>query len=151
MSLYYRTSTALLRGEMPYRDFHLEYPPFSLAGFLPPHLMAFGSHLSFDQYCDLFLVENVALAAGILLLLVRARSLWRGVDRPSFTSLLAYSGMVLIVGALLPWRYDLFPTALTVLAVCAVMAKRPGWAGIWLGAAIAAKLYPIVLAPIFCI
>lgn len=151
LSLYYRTSTALLRGELPYRDFHLEYPPFSLAAFLPPHLIAFGSHLSFDSYCNLFLVENVALAAGVLLLLVRIRSLWKGGGRPGPESLVAYSWMVLIVGALLPWRYDLFPTILSVIALCAMMAKRPGWAGIWLGAAIAAKLYPIVLVPIFCI
>jgi uncharacterized membrane protein len=49
----------------------------------------------------------------------------------------------------MPWRYDLFPALLTALALLCLLRQRPGWAGIWLGLGIAAKLYPAALLLVF--
>jgi hypothetical protein len=45
--------------------------------------------------------------------------------------------------ALINW--DLLPVALTALGVLAWSRRRPGWAGIWWGLGMAAKLYPLFL------
>src|SRR4029079_12404552 len=42
-----------------------------------------------------------------------------------------------------------FPALLTVLALLCLLRQRPGWAGIWLGLGVAAKLYPAVLLLVF--
>jgi hypothetical protein len=36
VQLYAHDARAILDGQVPYRDFTLEYPPGSLAAFLPP-------------------------------------------------------------------------------------------------------------------
>lgn len=49
----------------------------------------------------------------------------------------------MILGATINW--DLIPIALTALAMLAWARSKPGWAGVALGLAIAAKFYPVLL------
>ena len=49
----------------------------------------------------------------------------------------------MILGATINW--DLIPIALTALAMLAWSRDKPGWAGVALGFAIAAKFYPVLL------
>ena len=60
-----------------------------------------------------------------------------------------YLVFTIINAPLLPWRYDLFPALLTLLALLCVVVNRPTLAGFWLGCGITAKIYPIILVPIF--
>ncbi len=55
----------------------------------------------------------------------------------------------MILGATINW--DLIPIALTALAMLAWARHKPGWAGVALGLAIAAKFYPVLLLGAFAI
>ncbi|MEO7911541.1 MAG: glycosyltransferase 87 family protein [Roseiflexaceae bacterium] len=144
LSIYYHDSLQLLRGRVPYRDFALEYPPLALLPFALPRLVAFGRRIDFVGYVWLFLIENAIYSTLIALVIAQIRGL-----RAAWPALTLYALLVVVSAPLLPWRYDLFPALLTALALLCVLRQRPGWAGIWLGLGVAAKLYPAVLLLIF--
>ena len=142
LTLYYQNSLNLLHGQLPYRDFALEYPPLALLPFVLPRLATFGLPIDFSGYAWLFLIQNAIFSTLIALIIARISSV-------NFSALAFYALLVAVSAPLLPWRYDLFPALLTALALLCLLQGRPGWAGIWLGFGVAAKLYPIVLLPIF--
>jgi len=142
LAIYYQDSLKLWRGQLPYRDFALEYPPLALLPFALPRLVTFGRPIDFSDYVWLFLIQNAIFSTLIALALARI-----GGARP--TALALYALLVVVSAPLLPWRYDLFPALLTVLALLCILGERPIWAGLWLGLGVAVKLYPIVLLPIF--
>ena len=144
LSIYYQDSLQLLRGRLPYRDFALEYPPLALLPFALPRLATFGLPIDFIGYVWLFLIQNAIFSTLIALVIVQIRGL-----RAAGPALALYALLVAVSAPLLPWRYDLFPALLTVLALLCLLRQRPGWAGIWLGLGVAAKLYPAVLLLIF--
>lgn len=141
--LYFNDSRKLLGGQLPYRDFAIEYPPLALAPFALPWLLAPGSHLLFTDYVALFLLENTFFSVLIGLVVLALSG-----PRDALPTLVIYAALVGVGAPLLPWRYDLFPALLTALALLSVARARPMWAGVWLGLGVAAKLYPIVLLPI---
>jgi hypothetical protein len=136
----------VLQGQAPYRDFPLEYPPGALVPFALPHLAA-GRRLNLADYTAAFLVQSAVLSTAVAtaLALVAARW-WPG--RPVARVLALYAAIVAVGAVLLPWRYDLFPALLTLLALPAALAGWPGLAGAGLGLGVAAKLYPAVLLPV---
>jgi len=144
LSIYYQDSLQLLRGRMPYRDFALEYPPLALLPFVLPRLAVFGLRINFIGYVWLFLIQNAIFSTLIAVAIAQIRG-----RRAAGSALALYVLLVAVSAPLLPWRYDLFPALLTVLALLCLLRQRPGWAGIWLGLGVAAKLYPAVLLPIF--
>lgn len=148
--LYYTTSAFTLHGQMPYRDFPLEYPPFALFPFALPRVILLCHRLLFSTYLWAFLIESVVFST------ILAVVLWKLARRHHFplspsTALAVYAALAISVSLMLPWRYDLFPALLTALALAAVLGKRPAIAGLCLGLAIAAKLYPAVLLPVFAL
>ena len=144
LSIYYQDSLQLLLGRLPYRDFALEYPPLALLPFALPRLVTFGVRIDFIGYVWLFLIENAIFSTLIALVIAQIRGL-----RAAWPALALYALLVAVVAPLLPWRYDLFPALLTALALLCLVRQRPGWAGIWLGLGVAAKLYPAVLLLLF--
>lgn len=146
LQLYYKSSLSLLQGQMPYLDFPLEYPPLALLPMVLPQLVNLGQ-FGFSGYVVFFLLENLLLTTLIALLLLRVVSHYQ--QRQHFWTLRAYILLACLSGPILLWRYDLFPAVLTLLALLFVLNGRPIIAGMWLGLGIAAKLYPIVLLPIF--
>jgi hypothetical protein len=71
--LYHAAANAVLRGEIPYRDFFIEYPPASSLVFIPPALLAsdrtsyalfFASEMSLSLVAALFLVGLAARKTG---------------------------------------------------------------------------------------
>ena len=64
LSLYRQAGESILRGEVPYRDFFIEYPPGSLPAFVPPALFS----ASKASFIDLFSLE-MALTLGVTLLI----------------------------------------------------------------------------------
>ena len=120
----------LQHGLVPYRDFAVEYPP----GALPPFVAA----APFGDYAGAF--AWVMAACGVALVLVVARI------RPAAAYFVALSPV--LAGSLILSRFDLWPALLTAAAVAALLAERHrlGWA--LLGAAVAAKLWPLVLVPL---
>lgn len=67
--------------------------------------------------------------------------------RPWDAALLALAPGLLFTGTI---NWDLLPLALTALSMLAWSRHRPGWAGVFLGLAVATKFYPVVLlGPLF--
>jgi hypothetical protein len=124
---------------VPYRDFFLEYPPGALPAFLAP-TPAGGS------YEVAFKVLMLALLAGILVAIAIPRRPGRPAPPLGALALLALTPLLL--GPVALDHYDAWPTLLVALALALVLSGhgRLGFAA--LGAATAAKVFPVVLAPI---
>jgi hypothetical protein len=117
-------------GAVPYRDFAVEYPPGALPVFLLPSLLG-GTYASTFAW--------TMAACGVLLVLVIAAV------RPSAAFYVALAP--LLTGSLILSRFDLWPALLATAALAALLSERDqlGWG--LLGAAVAAKLWPLVLVP----
>jgi uncharacterized membrane protein len=137
---------AIVAGQVPYRDFRLEYPPGALLPFLAPELTA--RHASLDAYGHAF--ERWMAGAGVLLTLLAAAALAALRASPLRATLaLAFVAVSpLLVGSVVLTRFDLWPAALTAGALAALLAGRNELGAVVLGAAIATKLYPAVLVPL---
>jgi len=143
---YQSYGDAIARGEAPYRDFSLEYPPGALPVFVLP--TGFVATESPDDYRSWF--EDEMLGLGLVLVLIVAMTI-RGLE-PRLTRALpglAIAGLApLLAGSLILTRFDLWPAALTAGALAALLWDRRSAAAILLGFAIAAKLWPAVLVPL---
>jgi hypothetical protein len=72
LSLYRQAGESILRGDVPYRDFFIEYPPGSLPAFVPPALFS----ASQASFIDLFSLEMaLTLVVTLLLTALSARRL----------------------------------------------------------------------------
>jgi len=140
--VYREYGDRMLDGEVPYRDFELEYPPGALPVFALPSL---GSAERYDQLFDvLMLLCGAAGVALVAVTLAAARAspgaLAGGVGLAAFAPLL--------LGPVPLTRYDLWPAALLAGALAALAAGRPRLGLGVLGLAVAAKLYPLVVLPL---
>jgi hypothetical protein len=144
--VYESYGDAMRAGEVPYRDFALEYPPAALPVFLAPELTAkrgdFGAYgRAFEKWmagCGAVMV----LLCALVLFLLRVPPL--GAAAP--LALVAVSPLLL--GNLLLSRFDLWPAALAVGALAALLGGRELVGAIVLGVAVSAKLWPGVLVPL---
>jgi uncharacterized membrane protein len=134
---YETYADAIVAGQVPYRDFSVEYPPGALVPMLAPRLTA--SRGDFGEYGHSF--EKWMAGAGALMVLLVAL-----VASPLRTMLVAVSPLLL--GNLMLSRFDLWVAALTVGAVVGLVCERRSTSAVVLGAAIATKLFPAVLVPI---
>ncbi len=141
MHLYEGFANAIVDGRVPYRDFFMEYPPGALAVFLPP--LAGGSghyNAAFKILMALCGVATLLLVAWLLDRFGASRPrLWAGV------MLFALSPVAL--GPISLNTYDAWPALLTVAALALLVGGLPVPALGLLGAAFAAKVYPVVLLP----
>jgi uncharacterized membrane protein len=139
--LYQGFADAVVDGRVPYRDFFMEYPPGALAVFLPP--AAVGSSHYNAAFKSLMALCGVATLLLVALLLVRlgvsATRLWAAV--------LLFALSPIALGPISLNTYDAWPALLTVAALALLLAGRVLPAFAVLGAAFAAKVYPVVLIP----
>lgn len=134
---YLRYGSAMVDGQVPYRDYDVEYPPGALPVFAAPALV----DTDFIRYNRLFQVVMALCGIGLLLVMrIISRS-----DGP----LLAAAIAPLLLGSVVLYRFDLWPTALTVAALAALVSGRERLAFGLLGIATAAKVWPVVLLPLF--
>ncbi|HEV8602409.1 MAG TPA: hypothetical protein VGQ68_03335 [Gaiellaceae bacterium] len=142
--VYERYGSAMDDGRVPYRDFSVEYPPGALPVFVLPALGDVDSETFRVRFEGLMvsLGEAMLVCVALALLAVGAGS----------ARLLAALGFValapLALGPVVLSRFDLWPAALTAAALAALVAGRGRLGHAALGAAVAAKLYPAVLAPL---
>ena len=139
LSIYRQAGEAILRWEIPYRDFFIEYPPGSLPAFVPPALFTADR----AGYISLFSAEMaLVLAATLVLTALTARRRRGSRDwiLPSVTFVAA--GILLYPVALT--RYDaLVALTLAIAALCATPdGRHVGLAYASLGVGTAAKLVP---------
>lgn len=158
VNLYLEKASALASGQIPYRDFPLEYPPLAMVPMAVPYLLWPFGEITLDRYKLLFAGWEAVLIVALGLVLgevVRIRALRETNDDEApgvLRSRLRWLGVrliVLTIGAALAltWRFDLFPALLAMVALWASLAGRPVLAGVAIGAGILAKLYPLALVP----
>lgn len=148
LGYYYRAAALTLGGHLPYRDFPFDYPPLALPVFCLPWLATMNAAPDGTTYAWAFLIQSILLKVSLSLTLARICAGGRFGLTPG-QALLWETVLVISSAALLPWRYDLFPALLTLLALGLLLGQRAGWAGVCLGLGIGAKLYPLVLVPVF--
>jgi uncharacterized membrane protein len=128
---YERYGDAIVRhGLVPYRDFAVEYPPGALPVFIVPSFAG--------VYASSFAWVMAACGVALVAVVVAIRR------EAAFYVALA----PVLAGSLILSRFDLWPALLTAAALAALLRDRHrlGWA--LLGAAVAAKLWPVVLVPV---
>jgi uncharacterized membrane protein len=139
--LYQGFAHAVFDGQVPYRDFFMEYPPGALAVFLPP--AAFGDAHYNAAFKALMALCGAATLVLVALLLARlgvaASRLW--------TAMVLLALSPIAVGPISLNTYDAWPALLTLAALVLLVAGAPVAALALLGAAFAAKVYPMVLLP----
>ncbi len=140
---YHRYGSAMVNGEVPYRDFRVEYPPGALPAFLVP---AAGDP-GFTVFQRQFQILIGLLAAAALLAMAHALRTLRA-SRSHFAGALFFFAFApLMLGSVVIYRYDVWPAALTVAGLAAVVARRERLGFAALGIGIAAKLFPAVVVP----
>ena len=140
--LYGIYADGFFRGEVPYRDVFVEYPPGAFAVFMPPAVLPGGAYNA--AFKTLMALCGIAALFCVVLILVtigvRGRSLYAAAG--------IFALSPLAVGPISLNTYDLFPAALTVGALAALLRRRELLAFGLLGLAVTAKLYPLVLVPL---
>jgi uncharacterized membrane protein len=128
---YLQYGRSMRHGLVPYRDFAVEYPPGALPVFVLPTWLHADYASSFAWLMALCGVLLVAVVASL---------------RPAAAFYIALGP--LLVGSLILSRFDLWPALLATASLVLLVRGRhlSGWA--LLGAAVAAKLWPLVLVPL---
>jgi uncharacterized membrane protein len=129
-------------GQVPYRDFRIEYPP----AFLPVVLAAGPAD---HGYYNRFRLLMLALGAVAVVLLVAALYLVGAGAVELTTGALLLATLPYTLGpALVFERFDLWPTALLLAAVVALLKQRRAIAFAALAVGAVAKVYPLVVVPL---
>ncbi len=145
--VYERYGERVASGDVPYRDFVLEYPPGALIPFVLPALISSAN----DRYETVFeVLMTVGLAAISALIAISLQALRASTGRVVF-SVGAFLVGVALLGSFVLTRFDLYAAALTLAAVCAILHRRLTLGPILLGLAIATKIYPAVLLPLLAV
>ena len=147
--IYQRYGNAIVDGKIPYRDFAVEYPPGALPVFVLPGLAEPGKgqdvsptfRRTFETL--MWMCGAVALIAMAVILRVLRRS-----SINAWAALCFAAVAPLLLGSVILSRFDLWPTAISVAALAALVAQRLRWGHALLGLGIAAKLYPGVFLPL---
>jgi hypothetical protein len=135
----------ILSGQIPYVDFDCEYPPVALLLFLipgllfrtlPPYYIAFTVEMLLFDILAIFLIAYISKRINISK--VKALAI--------YTLLIAITA-----GPIVTQRYDLAPAVMALAAVAAFIGgkNKTAWGVLALG--VMAKIFPIVIAPLFAI
>jgi uncharacterized membrane protein len=139
--LYERYTSLLVHGQIPYRDFFMEYPPGALVAFVP-------GDLATRAHYDAAFKALMALCGAAALVLVALVLLRLGATTVRlWTAVLLVAISPIALGPISLNTYDAWPALLTIAALFALISGRDIAAGALLGLGFAAKVYPIVLLP----
>jgi glycosyl transferase family 87 len=139
--VYQEYGEAMAAGQVPYRDFDLEYPPAALPVFWLPTLGPA------EHYRSIFETLMWICAAATLVLVVRSAAALGASPRRLLAVAVVLGLFPLALGTVVLTRYDLWPAALAAAALAAVLMGRERLGLAVLGIAVAAKIYPVVLLP----
>jgi hypothetical protein len=139
---YQRFGDAVAGGQVPYRDFDIEYPPGALPVFVIPSLAAA------DDYRTVFEVLMLLCGLGVVVLVAWTLDA-AGASRDRVLAGSALVGLApLALGTVVLTRFDLWPALLGAGALAALVGERDRLGFALLGLAVSAKIYPGVLLPI---
>ena len=145
--VFLRIADPIANGGVAYRDVPIEYPPLALLPLVLPRVIVGVGAAGRDVY---FVFGAIALATTLVCGGAVSWLAARGWSRENaLDAMLLFVAIAFALSVSVIWRFDILPAALTALALVALAAGRPGWAGVALALAVAVKLYPGFLVPIF--
>ncbi len=140
--LYEAYGERILRGDIPYRDFGVGYPPGALPVFVLP---ALASHDGYRAAFEFLMLLCGEAAIAFVALTLRAA----GAGRVRLFAAVAFIGLApLALGSVVLSRYDLWPAALTAAGLAALVSGRPLLGTGALAFGTVTKLYPVVIFPL---
>ena len=140
--VYQEYGERIADGEVPYRDFEVEYPPAALPLFWLPTLAPEG-HFGF--VFESLMWACAAAAAGLDVVTLAGV----GAGAARLFAAAAFAGLApLALGSVVLTRYDFWPAALTAAALAGFVTGRERLGFGALALAVAAKIYPLVLLPL---
>ena len=142
VKLFQTFGDRFLAGEIPYRDFFVEYPPAALPAFVLP---ALGPA---DEYVPLFKTLQIAFGAAAIALLALTLALLGATHRRIYLATAFAALAPLALGPTVLNRYDLWPATLLAGALAALVAGRTVAGSVLLTLAILAKGYALVVLPL---
>ena len=137
-----RYGDAVVAGRLPYRDFHLEYPPGAIPFFTIPSL---GSEHAYLTIFRLLAIAGVVLGLLLLALLLERLGTPR---RWSYGAVAFAAASPALLGAFTLRRFDMWPAAMCLGVVLLLVARRPLAASALLAGAALVKTYPAALLPV---
>jgi hypothetical protein len=138
VALYGHYAHEMTSGHWPYRDFYDEYPVLAQPLFAFVRILPGPFPTSFK-----WLMAACGVAAIVLMVSMMRESAGR------LAAAVTVAGLSpLLMGPVFLNTYDLFPALLTVAAVAAFVAGRERTTLVLLALAIAAKIYPVAIAPL---
>jgi hypothetical protein len=129
-------------GNVPYRDFFVEYPPGALPVFVAPTV----GH-SRDYTVHSQALQWLLAAAAIVAVAFTLEALGVG-RRGTLAAVIALALAPALLGEVTFTRYDFWPAVLTAAALLAFVRDRSLLGAGALAIAVAAKEYPIVVLPL---
>lgn len=141
VALAFRYSGRILAGEVPYRDFVIEYPPLSLPIFLAPRLLT----SDYLQYIILYTVQMLAADLLAIWLIVRVLKQREG-DESIPERLSWYTLFVLGLSPIVFFKFDLAAMVLALGAAVVWFGGKPISGGFLAGAGALLKVYPALIA-----
>ena len=141
LGVYRVYAEQMLAGNLPYRDFFVEYPPLSA----PLLWLAGLPGTDYDSYRVSFAVLTFVLAVGVVLLCGELARRTGGARR---RALYAAALMPVVGGAMLRTHFDLAPVAITLGALWLLCAERPRSGLALLGVGALVKGFPLVAVPV---
>ena len=142
VNVYATYAGEMTAGRVPYRDFFDEYPPLAQ----PVFLLARAAGAS--HYAIVFKSLMAACGAGAVgLAVVIMRRLDASLARTA-AAVATIAVAPVVTGPIFLNAYDLWPAFLLSLALAALVTGRPRIALGVLGAAAAAKVYPVAVLPV---
>jgi hypothetical protein len=132
-------------GFIPYVDFQAGYP---VLGFIPYGLLALVCP-SEEIYAYVMRYINLALLSISLFAIYKVVGRHRGQRDALFTLLASIASVSILIGN--PYANDVIALCFFSLTLLFLMRKSPMLCGLSIGLAIFAKLYPLLLLPIFLV
>ena len=142
--LYFEYSSNIFNGQMPYRDFVFEYPPFTIPFILIPRFFT----TDLQIYCTLFSVMTlIFFLLGTVFLLKIAKHF----GTTNVRILIFATVTLVMMNTLVFARNDIIPITICIIGVYLYLQKRYNLAWIVIAIGAMTKLFPILFLPMFLI
>jgi hypothetical protein len=140
--IYYDYAGRALDGQVPYRDYLVEYPILSFPLFLVPGLLAW----DFASYCIAFGLEMLLFDVAAIVLIAHHVAETEG-PKHIAGRLAWYTVFCVSLGPLVVGRFELAPMALGFAAACWWFSGRNVLGGVTAGLGALMKVFPGLIAP----